>query len=58
MLFAQEKESIEGASDMYDSLIVRIFRKDILGNAKLVLIQVWSLLKKGMRASRLLFSAA
>lgn len=40
MLFAAEKQSIEAASELYDSLIVRIFRKDILGNAKLVLIQV------------------
>lgn len=40
MLFASEKQSLASASTMYDSLIVKIFRKDLLANAKLVLWQV------------------
>ncbi|CAN0481929.1 unnamed protein product, partial [Ectocarpus sp. 8 AP-2014] len=40
MLFASEKQSLASATTMYDSLIVKIFKKDILANAKLVLQQV------------------
>ena len=40
MLFASEKQSLASVSDLYDSLIVKIFKKDLLANAKLVLQQV------------------
>lgn len=40
MLFASEKQSLASATTMYDSLIVKIFKKDLLANAKLVLQQV------------------
>lgn len=40
MLFASEKQSLAEASTLYDSLIVKIFKKDLLANAKLVLQQV------------------
>ncbi|CAM9907852.1 unnamed protein product, partial [Sphacelaria rigidula] len=39
MLFAAEKRSLVSASTLYDQLIVKIFRKDILNNANLVLRQ-------------------
>lgn len=39
MLFASEKQSLESATTLYDSLIVKIFKKDLLANAKLVLQQ-------------------
>ncbi|CAN0042374.1 unnamed protein product, partial [Laminaria digitata] len=39
MLFASEKQSLASASTLYDSLIVKIFKKDLLANAKLVLQQ-------------------
>lgn len=40
MLFAAEKQSLEAASTLYDQLVVKIFRKDILGSANLILRQV------------------
>ncbi|CAN0132860.1 unnamed protein product [Ectocarpus sp. 4 AP-2014] len=39
MLFASEKQSLASATTLYDSLIVKIFKKDLLANAKLVLQQ-------------------
>ena len=40
MLFAAEKQSLASVTAMYDSLVVKIFTKDLLANAKLVLWQV------------------
>lgn len=40
MLFASEKKSLLEVSTLYDSLVVQIFKRDILGSAKLVLQQV------------------
>lgn len=40
MLFASEKQSLVNVSTLYDSLIVKIFRKDFLATPKLLLQQV------------------